>query len=428
MAIKKTVLGNVIGPQGPQGEPGPQGVQGEVGPQGEPGTPGIDGKDGKNGTTWTAGTAIGGLNSSPTVFPGSGIVASVGDRYINTDTGALYLCVSEGMSSKAQWVFDRFLIKDINIISDAWKRNILTNFVDVCTKIAYGNGMYITVGAGRCYSSTNFKTWESRYPLSNPKNTTYNTITFGNGMFFVGGIGTIGDENEEFVIQSSDGKNWKQIWSSTQLGGVDYILCTGSTLWVFSGVMVSRDFSNGYPQDQFPFASFSSEQRVISAASKNENEVVIVTDAGNAYYIDYSLPESNRVVQINGNVNSVAYNNGIFVFTTNDGRIERFSDHSTAWYPIQLSVGGGLSNIIFANGEFMAINKISGEYYKSNDCDNWTTYKGGIMSEAVTDVIFGDNKFVAVVDGLPDHYLNALQINKTLEEIIIELYTKLMSN
>ena len=75
-----------VGPQGPPGEAGPQGPAGAAGPKGDTGDTGPAGEDGAAGSNGANGKSI---------LAGSGVPAAglgaVGDLYIDSATGALYL-------------------------------------------------------------------------------------------------------------------------------------------------------------------------------------------------------------------------------------------------------------------------------------------------------------------------------------------------
>lgn len=88
---KKTLIGNI---KGPQGEPG------------EKGDPGNTGATGQRGSGWVQGMAITGTDTEGTVFPESGIDdALVNDNYLNTYTGNTYRCILGGDASTAEWVY-----------------------------------------------------------------------------------------------------------------------------------------------------------------------------------------------------------------------------------------------------------------------------------------------------------------------------------
>ena len=69
---------------------------------------GATGQKGDRGTTWFAGTAITGTSTTPTIFSGSGITdAIMGDHYLNTTTQNVYICVTGGGPSKAEWKYEQ---------------------------------------------------------------------------------------------------------------------------------------------------------------------------------------------------------------------------------------------------------------------------------------------------------------------------------
>ena len=91
MAVVKTLIGNVKGPQGDKGDKGTKGDKGATG---------------SRGSRWTEGTAITGTSTTPTVFSGSGITdALADDQYLNTTTGNVYRCTTGGAANVAKWVY-----------------------------------------------------------------------------------------------------------------------------------------------------------------------------------------------------------------------------------------------------------------------------------------------------------------------------------
>lgn len=88
---QKVLIGNFKGPKGDQGAPG---------------TPGVTGERGTRGSKHFDGVLITGTATNPTKFTESGVTeAMLDDWYLNTDTGNMYRCVTEGDASVAEWVF-----------------------------------------------------------------------------------------------------------------------------------------------------------------------------------------------------------------------------------------------------------------------------------------------------------------------------------
>lgn len=72
-------------------------IQKAEGPKGETGT---------RGSQWYQGTGITGTSTTATAFPESGVAAAlVNDNYLNTDTGATYVCTVAGNASTAKWAY-----------------------------------------------------------------------------------------------------------------------------------------------------------------------------------------------------------------------------------------------------------------------------------------------------------------------------------
>ena len=58
------------------------------------------------GSMWYAGTGITGTETTPTVYSDSGVTkAYTLDKYLNTDTGNVYECVTAGAANAAEWVY-----------------------------------------------------------------------------------------------------------------------------------------------------------------------------------------------------------------------------------------------------------------------------------------------------------------------------------
>lgn len=70
------------------------------------GAKGDIGAAGIRGSQLFYGTGITGTSTTATIFAGSGVSSAlVGDKYINTSTGALYNCTVAGNASVAKWVY-----------------------------------------------------------------------------------------------------------------------------------------------------------------------------------------------------------------------------------------------------------------------------------------------------------------------------------
>lgn len=60
----------------------------------------------RNGNQWFNGTGVSGKSVTPTVFPSSGVsYAHEQDCYLNTTEGAVYVCVTGGIASVAEWTY-----------------------------------------------------------------------------------------------------------------------------------------------------------------------------------------------------------------------------------------------------------------------------------------------------------------------------------
>lgn len=60
----------------------------------------------RNGNQWFNGTGVSGKSATPTVFPSSGVsYAHEQDCYLNTTEGAVYVCVTGGIASVAEWTY-----------------------------------------------------------------------------------------------------------------------------------------------------------------------------------------------------------------------------------------------------------------------------------------------------------------------------------
>jgi hypothetical protein len=97
---------NLKGAKGDKGDTGSQGPKGDTGSQGAKGATGATGATGTRGSMWYRGTGIGGTNTTPTIYSGSGVSSAlVNDMFLNTSTGYVYTCTVAGNASTAKWVY-----------------------------------------------------------------------------------------------------------------------------------------------------------------------------------------------------------------------------------------------------------------------------------------------------------------------------------
>ena len=245
--------------------------------------------------------------------------------------------------------------------------------------IAYGNQMFVTVGAqGDVFSSPDGIHWTLR------NSTTQNAlwkVTFGNGRFVA-----VGDEGT--IITSADGINWSAIntaafnsyaLTSVAGGGGRYdVVGEGGLILASSNATTWTAISSSVtPQPLYSCASGGG----------------IVVSVG---YLGTILTSANGVSWFNQNsgtlepLNRVIYAAGRFVAVGGEGTILT-STNGTNWVSRNSGTVTDLNGMTYGNGSYVVVG--NGIVLSSTDATNWSDIREGNWLNAIT---FGTNLFVAV--------------------------------
>lgn len=209
MAIKKTILGNVIGPQGPQGERGPQGIQGIQGPTGPQGP---QGPQGPKGDPLTSIDVLSRLSMT------SININTVGLRSIAHNNTTMVMITNTGSI-----IYNNGNYSNPNEWHDCGYMNIPSEVLDnKLQSVAYGNGVFVAVGySGVIIHSSNGVHWTSDNIYQFPYNLT--TVKYINGKFIA-----LGERG--IIAFSYDGISWSNNNYHDDLSTIDVAYGNGMYL------------------------------------------------------------------------------------------------------------------------------------------------------------------------------------------------------
>jgi hypothetical protein len=208
---------------------------------------------------------------------------------------------------------------------------------------AYGNNVYVAVGSGVIYSSTNLGTWTSR------------SHGFGGadikGVYFIDGAFLACGESS-IMARSTDGITWSNVTAS--VSGVQSIAYGNGKYIGVSNTTSIATSTNG--------TSWTATSNVFTVGKKkiifNNGLFLTVGTGTNIMTSTDGVTWTSRSSGLpSGDIYSIAYGNGKYVAVANTGNITTSADGVT-WTANTNRVFNGSGNtmfdIIFANGLFLA--------------------------------------------------------------------------
>jgi hypothetical protein len=259
-----------------------------------------------------------------------------------------------------------------------WTSMTIDN-VSILNGVAYGNGMFLAIGMKKnsggidyavALTSTDGVRWSEGDKL--PGCTSSECVTFGNGVFLVGGVTAAPQSGNPLfpMCSSPDGVNWTPVQAPNGIDSVEGI-AYGNHLFVaidVSGtIMTSPDGAAWTIQKPGQGLSTTSPYSLDGVAYGN-NTFVAVGGSGTL-------------------INPTAfYNNGV-ILTSSDGT--NWNNQSSGYQDCILGVA-------FGNQTFVALGS-DGVILTSEDGQTWANQQTGLQVDLVS-VAYGNNTFVAVGD------------------------------
>ena len=248
------------------------------------------------------------------------------------------------------------------------------------SEIAYGNGVFVADGSSDVVVSTNGINWQSL----NSSITTDGLIdvAYGGGRFVaVGGDG--------MVLGSPDGSHWTKEISATNIGLS--ALAVGGGTWVavgYDGAVVRS--TNGVDWE----TADSGTTSFLMDIAYGQGLFVAVGDQGTV------LTSANGTNWVSGDTGinealwKVAYGNGTFVVSGASGEVA-VSTNGVDWSQGTSGTDQGFSGMAWGNGVFVGTDSTNGILLSINGLD-WNPGATGPLLSWLGSVRFGHGTFVAV--------------------------------
>lgn len=273
-----------------------------------------------------------------------------------------------------------------------------TNTALILYDIAYGNGVWVVVGAntvgtllgGSIQSSTDGLTWTNRTVANTNK---MYGVGYGNGIFIA--VGSNGA-----LQTSTDGTTWTNRTSNSNNQDL-YNVAYGNGVYVAVGGAVNPNGTIISSTDGTTWIRRTAANvfALTSVAFGNGTFVVAGGNAAGSGSLQSSTDGTtwtNRTVANSNPMSCIAYGNGIFVTGSDTSPTIQYStDNGVTWS--QDSVSGILSytrSIVYGNGIFMAVG--AGGIAVSTDAITWssrTTRSALASATVVRGIEYNDNVF-----------------------------------
>ncbi len=329
-----------------------------------------------DGITWTA---VDDANASSwvSVVYGDGLLVAVADSGTNrvmTADGARRLLVSSFEHDGETWATH-------NVPTWTWR------------SIAYGNGLFVTVGSGTgVMTSTDGENWVE-HDDSLPDNT-WESVTFGNDTFVA-----VSSDGTDRAAYSSDGITWDttsvslSAWKSVAYGNGTFVAVAGSGT---DRVMTSPDgitWSMKSASQANTWNSVAYGNNIFVAVAQDGTNRVMTSPDGTTW--------TNRTAASAQQWVGLGYGNGLFVATSWGGDIMTSQD-GTTWTSRTKPDISNVVDVAYGGGVYVAVSSFhttNDRIMTSPDGITWSLATTPVAN-SLSSVTFAEGKFVAVsLDG-----------------------------
>ncbi len=262
--------------------------------------------------------------------------------------------------------------------------------INVWNSVAYGNGMFVGVGANSSFAITSNDgiTWTSR----TTSNSSLVAITYGNGMFVAVAQSGVGNR----VATSPDGITWTNRLSAADISwqAITYgngLFVAVSTTGTGNRVMTSPDGINwtsraSAADNDWNGVTYGNGLFVAVGGTGGTNSVMTSPDG---------LTWTSRT-DVSGSWNSVTYSNGMFVAVGSSGSVMTSPDGIT-WTSRTAAASNTWTGVTYGNGLFVAVSSsgTGNRVMTSPDGINWTS-RASAANNSWKSVVYGNGMFVAI--------------------------------
>jgi hypothetical protein len=271
--------------------------------------------------------------------------------------------------------------------------------------ITFGNNIFVAVGEnGVVFTSTGGNIWIQQNTGTSVE---LLSVVYGKGIFVAVGYNAL--------ITSSNGINWdinsQSEWGTQVAYGNGIFLIVGESLWAFNGSMsqriftstdgidwTSHDFNNMFNLSAITygngmFVALGSTDYIYHYGSRRS--ILTTTDT-----INWTIKHIGYEAVFGNAVNSVAYNNGMFIAV---GEVILMSSDGTTWTIMSSDIYSevhSLYKVIYGNGNFVAL---GGDFwgadsvFTSTDGINWTN-RISVADNNLRNITYGNGLYVVVGD------------------------------
>jgi hypothetical protein len=261
---------------------------------------------------------------------------------------------------------------------------------DPLNAVTGGDGQYVAVGQhGQIVSSMNSQPWAAETTYAFGHGGWFSAVAFGKGRFVSVGDGKIGS--------STNGITWQMANSVSPNWLIDVTFGDGRFLGVgLAGTILWSDDGINWLSSSVP------PEIALSDAACGVGVYVVggLSSVGNGWvFASTNLTEWKTVYQATNQIpRSIVYGNGRFVVSLSNADL-LVSTNGLDW--IRVSPGVGISDMVFANERFVAI-----EGQSTNGVDwifNSAADRNFASMHGLADIAFGDGIFIATdASGLID--------------------------
>jgi len=283
--------------------------------------------------------------------------------------------------------------------------------------ITYNNGIWVKATNSAIYSSTDGVTW-----ITAQTGSLFNAIA-SNDSYYVASSGSEG--STPYIYYSTDSITW----TSNQLSGgiTGQITSLKYRNGIFITPVASSIFYSSTPPLSGPYSTTITSTKDIEYAdgiwcavgSTVGGEAQIRTSTDLVTWV-------TRTPNASSTINSIAYNNNTWVFSTSSGEV-RYSTDAITWVT-SFSAGSDFNRVVVGENGFLLVGT-SNKLFASRDGATWTTLSTPLGSTSdLKSAIFVDNSWQIIADNTGSTWGYGIMPNEIYLSSLDQGYIKLSGN